>query len=1044
MFFDAIFTVTADVETDESPALDQSFEVMDIAWRVEPMPGSAGVDRSRAATAAFRSAVATAQRRGYRNVLILEGGVAFSDNTTAVLADAVEVVDRRAWDLLCLGRVDARGSSPRLRDEPALDAVDRVETACAVGVNASAYDRLLADLPPEDARDAIEAFAARHASLEQYLSAAIADGAFTALATPTPVASRSSQSQAPNQSAAAERSLDVAARAGRRAAAGPYVELVLSGFGVCISVIDTTSLAIADRVAALVPPELIGGAADAVELEFVVSAGRDGSVTVDGHKRCTVSSASEAVAWLRREIDDAMAFRATSAVFVHAGVVGWRGRALLIPGRSGTGKSSLVTALVAAGADYYSDDYAPIDEDGLVEPYARLPSLRGGQSATRRIEPAIRARARPGLPVALVVSTSFRSGSDWQPRVLRGTHAALAVLDNVIMAREQPRSAMRTAARISSQAVVLSGPRPEATEIAGPILAYLDGLIDLGGRRAAVIADAARGMPVAASGASVPTVRAGAVVSDVVQRMRVDAWTAEIVAAFGDAGVRPILLKGPATSAWLYPTDPYRRTYFDADLLVSPADRAVARRVLTARGFEPTPHARLDADLGHALTFVRETDGALVDLHHGLHGMSEVPPERVWAAASSDTRTITVAGVPVTILGPTMQLLHAALHLGALDGPADRAWIDLSRALDLSSAEEWEAAVELAETLGVAHELAARLSRRVDAAPLVERLGTQPAAARYHLGAAVDAGRAPMAVLTIDRLLSKRGLAAKAHYVREKLAVPREELAPVGKLMLGRTGSMRLARAAHAAAVVAQFPGALGAWRHWRRGDGRSGAAAGVSASTANPFGFFDGIFCLNLDSEPKRWQCAARRHQQLGIADRVERFPAVATPERPHRGNALSFRRIVAESHARDFERVLILEDDAVFIDDTIELMSTATAEIAELEWDLFFLGAFSGYQAFPFVDGSSVIQECGPVTTTHAVCIHRRAFAKVLADIPSSGEPFERWLDDHLAFDQYLARRIADGTFRALIPSPRVATQPPLLIYDDADHALADRYVI
>jgi hypothetical protein len=36
-------------------------------------------------------------------------------------------------------------------------------------------------------------------------------------------------------------------------------------------------------------------------------------------------------------------------LFVHAGVVGWREQAVLIPGRSFTGKTTLVAALVKAG-----------------------------------------------------------------------------------------------------------------------------------------------------------------------------------------------------------------------------------------------------------------------------------------------------------------------------------------------------------------------------------------------------------------------------------------------------------------------------------------------------------------------------------------------------------------------------------------------------------------------------------------------------------------------------------------------------------------------
>src|SRR5690348_11129110 len=53
---------------------------------------------------------------------------------------------------------------------------------------------------------------------------------------------------------------------------------------------------------------------------------------------------------------------ARTRLFVHAGVVGWRGGAILIPGRSHTGKSSLVAALLALGATYYSDEYAVLDD----------------------------------------------------------------------------------------------------------------------------------------------------------------------------------------------------------------------------------------------------------------------------------------------------------------------------------------------------------------------------------------------------------------------------------------------------------------------------------------------------------------------------------------------------------------------------------------------------------------------------------------------------------------------------------------------------------
>ncbi len=56
-------------------------------------------------------------------------------------------------------------------------------------------------------------------------------------------------------------------------------------------------------------------------------------------------------------------------VFVHASVAGWRGKAILLPGNSLSGKTTLVAELVRSGAEYYSDEYAVLDSEGWVHPY---------------------------------------------------------------------------------------------------------------------------------------------------------------------------------------------------------------------------------------------------------------------------------------------------------------------------------------------------------------------------------------------------------------------------------------------------------------------------------------------------------------------------------------------------------------------------------------------------------------------------------------------------------------------------------------------------
>ena len=63
-------------------------------------------------------------------------------------------------------------------------------------------------------------------------------------------------------------------------------------------------------------------------------------------------------------------------LFLHAGVVSRRGRALLLPAWMDCGKSSLTVALMRAGWDYLSDELAPIDPvTRRVYPFPKLIGL---------------------------------------------------------------------------------------------------------------------------------------------------------------------------------------------------------------------------------------------------------------------------------------------------------------------------------------------------------------------------------------------------------------------------------------------------------------------------------------------------------------------------------------------------------------------------------------------------------------------------------------------------------------------------------------------
>lgn len=207
-----------------------------------------------------------------------------------------------------------------------------------------------------------------------------------------------------------------------------------------------------------------------------------------------------------------------------------------------------------------------------------------------------------------------------------------------------------------------------------------------------------------------------------------------------------------------------------------------------------------------------------------------------------------------------------------------------------------------------------------------------------------------------------------------------------------------------------------------------------------NPFTYFDAIFCLNLDEEQDRWREMTRRFRFLDIGWRVERFPAV----KAEHGCTRSFRRLVEEAQRRGYRNVLVLEDDAVFLDQTLPILADAVSELGRADWDLFYLGGCVWSRNFPYREGSRVLQRPTGMTCTHAVAINASAYDRFLDEIPADGEAFDDFIAKYAAVDQYLARRIDDGAYRAFVTSPRLATQPMLLQHADADQALRDRYII
>lgn len=209
-----------------------------------------------------------------------------------------------------------------------------------------------------------------------------------------------------------------------------------------------------------------------VSWRFEVFQGPGGYHVVQGNGEEQTCAELDLAIWLlRTQMRRYVGNHSENLIFVHSGVVAYNGRAILLPGHSFAGKSTLVVALMRAGADYYSDEFALLDESGLVSQYLDPIQLRGpnGREVIRvesgQLEP---------VPVGLVAITVYTPGAVWSPRRLSTGEGVVAVMEHASPAREKPAATLTTLRRALERAEILAGERGEADETANALLQRLN------------------------------------------------------------------------------------------------------------------------------------------------------------------------------------------------------------------------------------------------------------------------------------------------------------------------------------------------------------------------------------------------------------------------------------------------------------------------------------------------------------------------------------------------------------------------------------------
>ncbi len=187
---------------------------------------------------------------------------------------------------------------------------------------------------------------------------------------------------------------------------------------------------------------------------------------------------SAAIRHLRNLVRICVASNAKRHLFIHAGVVGVDDRAVLLPGDSHCGKTTLVKELVSLGATYYSDEYAVIDRKGSVLPFAKPLSVRGIEGPEIQTDVAPHALGATigtrTLRVGAVMFVQYRPRARWKPDRLSEAQGRLLLIPHAIGLANRPKRGLNFLENALSGVTFWASERGEVSVAARKLLQTLD------------------------------------------------------------------------------------------------------------------------------------------------------------------------------------------------------------------------------------------------------------------------------------------------------------------------------------------------------------------------------------------------------------------------------------------------------------------------------------------------------------------------------------------------------------------------------------------
>ncbi len=161
---------------------------------------------------------------------------------------------------------------------------------------------------------------------------------------------------------------------------------------------------------------------------------------------------------------------------VHAGAVRLGDRVLLLPGYSHSGKSRIVAELLRRGANYFSDEYALVDDEGRIHAYPRPLLLRNG--SPNRIPVLVQEHriqgASAAAPVGWIMELQYHVDCAWHVSTVGQGEGLLMLLRHTPHVLAEAPDLLGRFQRVAAGAKCFTGRRMDAERAVDEILRLIE------------------------------------------------------------------------------------------------------------------------------------------------------------------------------------------------------------------------------------------------------------------------------------------------------------------------------------------------------------------------------------------------------------------------------------------------------------------------------------------------------------------------------------------------------------------------------------------